>query len=108
MLCKVEKERTELQVNVRKLEKEKIELRKQLDKKHISEDFTDYVGALFKRDSSGVYAAPFAFFGYTIMIHDSLNLIMSRLNSFRGQKQVWEYQFCLLPYGYRKRMNKSQ
>jgi hypothetical protein len=102
-LNKVEKERAELQTKVANLMKETAELRKQLEQKHIPDQFTEYLGALFKRDSSGNYAPlahcpeckrplwcdhPQVFpyqcsrpgCGYTIMIHEPLSSIVKKLN----------------------------
>jgi uncharacterized Zn finger protein (UPF0148 family) len=102
-LGKVEKERTDLQAKVAELKKEITQLRKQLDQKSIPDQFTDYLGALFKRDSSGRYI-PIAHClkckmplfniepdifpyecstpgcGYRIMLHEDLTSIAEKLN----------------------------
>ncbi len=102
MLAKVEQERTELITKCSKLEKELGELRKQFYEKHIPEEFTEYMGALFKRDSSGKYTPvahcrwckeplwndePKIFpyqcskpgCGFCIMLHDDLTSIVNKL-----------------------------
>ena len=56
ILAKVEQERSGLIAKCSRLEEELGTLRKQLDEKHVPEEFTEYLGALFKRDSSGKYA----------------------------------------------------
>ena len=56
ILAKVEQERSDLITKVARLEKELSDLRNQLDEKHMPEEFTEYRGALFKRDFSGKYA----------------------------------------------------
>ncbi|MFQ5560402.1 MAG: hypothetical protein ACE5FU_07450 [Nitrospinota bacterium] len=106
MLAKVEKERTGLIAKVACLEKELSGLRDQLDKKHVPEEFTEYMGALFKREPSGKYA-PVAFCrrcreplwnnepavfpyvcstpgcGFQIMIHEDLALVAKKLTGYR-------------------------
>ncbi|NJD03706.1 MAG: hypothetical protein FIA99_14175 [Ruminiclostridium sp.] len=102
-LRNIEKERTELKTKISELMKENAECRKQLDKQNIPDQFTEYLGALFKRDPSGRYAPvahcpeckrplwnnePQIFpyecstpgCGYTIMIHESLTSIVDKLN----------------------------
>lgn len=102
ILAKVEQERTDLVAKCSNLEKELSTLRKQFDEKNVSEEFTEYMGALFKRDSSGKYAPiahcrrckeplwnthpqvfPYACSkpgcGYSIMLHDDLTSIADKL-----------------------------
>ncbi len=101
-LAKIEKERTQLTEKCSALEKENSELRKQLNKKLVSDEFTEYMGALFKRDMAGRYSPvahcpeckrplwntePETFpyecstpgCGYTIMIHENLTSIADKL-----------------------------
>ena len=59
-LSKVEKDRSDLIAEVAQLKKELSELRKQYDKETISKEFTEYMGALYKRDVDGRYL-PMAF-----------------------------------------------
>lgn len=54
-LAKVEKERTELYKKYSNLEKEVAELRDKLAKASTPPEFTEYQGALFKRDTSDKY-----------------------------------------------------
>jgi len=102
-LSKIEKERAELETKVTQLIKENAELRKQLDEKTNPDQFTEYHGALFERDSSGGYipvahclkckmplwnAQPRSFpyvcstpsCGYMIMLHEDLTSIVEKLN----------------------------
>ena len=102
-LGKVEKERAELQAKAAKLEKANAELRRQLDEVTMPDQFTEYMGALFKRDSSGRYIPvahclkckmplwnnePRIFpyecstpgCGYTIMLHEDLTSIAEKLD----------------------------
>ena len=53
--AKVEKEHTNLAKKCSELEKEVSRLREQLDKKTVSPEFTEKLGAFFKRDASGSY-----------------------------------------------------
>lgn len=102
-LAKIEKERTQLAEKCTAIEKENAKLRKQLNEKLIPDEFTEYMGALFKRDMAGSYA-PIAYCirckeplwnnepsvfpyecskpgcGYTIMIHEKLTSIADKLN----------------------------
>ena len=60
ILAKTEQERSDLITKCSRLEKELGDLRKKYDEEHVPEEFTEYLGALFKRDASGRYA-PVAF-----------------------------------------------
>lgn len=103
MLAKVEQERADLVVKVSNIEKENSQLRKQLNEKDVPEEFTEYMGALFKRNSSGNYMPvaycrrckeplwndepsifPYACSkpgcGFNIMIHEDLSSIAVTLN----------------------------
>ncbi|MHB8089783.1 MAG: hypothetical protein ACYDH2_16200 [Anaerolineaceae bacterium] len=102
-LCRVEKERAELQIKITHLLKENEVLKKQLQQKNISDQFTEYLGALFKKDFSGRYTAiahcpeckrplwntdprifPYQCSTpgclYAIMIQEPLSAIVSKLN----------------------------
>ena len=104
ILAKVEQERTDLVTKCSHLEKELSDLRKKFYEKNVSEEFTEYMGALFKRDSSGKYAPvahcrrckeplwntqPEIFpyqcstpgCSYTIMLHGNLTSIADKLTS---------------------------
>lgn len=101
-LAKAKQERADLITKCSQLEKEVSKLRQELDKKHIPEEFTEYMGALFKRDASGNYfpavycprcrqvlwnPEPKVFpyecsnCGFKVMIHENLNLIAEKLNN---------------------------
>lgn len=102
-LAKVEKERADLVARITDLVEENSNLREQLDKNNISKEFTEYSGALFKREVTGIYT-PVAFCpgckrplwtsepeifpykcsvpgcGFKIIIHESLTSIVNKLN----------------------------
>ncbi|GFO62121.1 hypothetical protein M1B72_00745 [Geomonas paludis] len=98
----VEKERADLYKKCSDLEKEVIELRDKLAKASIPPEFTEYQGALFKRDAAGSYS-PIAYCpeckrplfntepkifpyscstrgcGYNVNIHEDLQSIANKL-----------------------------
>lgn len=102
-LQKVEDENNELKNKVDNLEKENQNLKKQLQKNLVPDQFKEYMGALFKKDSSGCYT-PIAHCpeckrplwntepsvlpyvcstrgcNYTIMIKEPLESIVKKLN----------------------------
>jgi uncharacterized protein YbaR (Trm112 family) len=101
-LAKVENERTSLITKVAELEKQLSNYREQLNKATVPKEFTEYMGALYKRDMNNRYM-PMAFCpeckrplvgmpdpdifpyrcsgcGYEVMIHDNLTSIAEKLN----------------------------
>lgn len=101
---KIIRERAECEKKLADLVEELAETRKQLQQKTIPDEFVEYSGALFKRESSGGYA-PTAFCpeckrplwntdpeifpyecstpgcGYSIEIHEKLTSIVEKLNN---------------------------
>lgn len=102
-LTKLQNERSELMIKVSNLEKEKSELIELLQQKSIPNEYKEYMGALFKKDSAGKYL-PIAHCpeckrplwntesgifpyecstngcGYRIMINEPLTVIADKLN----------------------------
>lgn len=102
-LTKLQNERSELLIKVSNLEKEKAELIEQLQQKSIPSEYKEYMGALFKKDSTGKFlpiahcpeckrplwnTEPGIFpyecstkgCGYLIMINEPLTAIADKLN----------------------------